>query len=44
MNSGKVEMLLVLNTNPVYDAPPDLGFLDALNKVAVARAYRALSG
>ena len=33
MNSGKVDMLLVLNTNPVYDAPPDLGFLDALNKV-----------
>jgi molybdopterin-containing oxidoreductase family iron-sulfur binding subunit len=35
MNSGKVDMLLVLNTNPVYDAPPDLGFLDALNKVAL---------
>lgn len=33
MNSGKVELLLVLNTNPVYDAPPDLGFIDALNKV-----------
>jgi len=33
MRSGKVEMLVVLNTNPVYDAPADLGFLDALNKV-----------
>jgi molybdopterin-containing oxidoreductase family iron-sulfur binding subunit len=33
MNGGKVDLLLVLNTNPVYDAPPDLGFVDALNKV-----------
>jgi molybdopterin-containing oxidoreductase family iron-sulfur binding subunit len=33
MNSGKVEMLVVLETNPVYDAPADFGFFDALNKV-----------
>ncbi len=33
MRSGKVDMLLVLNTNPLYDAPPELGFLDALNNV-----------
>jgi molybdopterin-containing oxidoreductase family iron-sulfur binding subunit len=33
MNSGKVGTLLVLNTNPVYDAPVDVGFFDALNKV-----------
>jgi molybdopterin-containing oxidoreductase family iron-sulfur binding subunit len=35
MGSGKVDMLLVLNTNPVYDAPADLDFLDALNKVGL---------
>ncbi len=35
MRSGKVDMLVVLNTNPVYDAPPDLDFLDALNKVGL---------
>jgi molybdopterin-containing oxidoreductase family iron-sulfur binding subunit len=33
MQSGKVDMLVVLNTNPVYDAPPDFDFLNALNKV-----------
>ncbi len=33
MRGGKVDMLLVLNTNPLYDAPPELNFLDALNKV-----------
>ncbi len=33
MRSGKVDMLLVLNTNPVYDAPPDLDFFNAFNKV-----------
>jgi len=35
MRSGKVDMLLVLNTNPVYDAPQDFDFLDALNKVGL---------
>ncbi len=35
MHSGKVNMLVVLNTNPVYDAPPDLNFLDALGKVGL---------
>ncbi len=35
MRSGKVDMLVVLNTNPVYDAPPDFGFLDAFNKVGL---------
>ena len=33
MQSGKVEMLLVLNTNPMYDAPWDFGFYNAFNKV-----------
>ncbi len=33
MNSGAVQSLLILGGNPVYDAPADLGFLDALKKV-----------
>jgi len=33
MNAGKVQVLVVLNTNPVYDAPADFGFFDAFNKV-----------
>jgi molybdopterin-containing oxidoreductase family iron-sulfur binding subunit len=35
MRDGKVDMLVVLNTNPVYDAPVDMGFLDALNRVGL---------
>ena len=30
MKSGKVEMLVILGGNPVYDAPSDLAFADAL--------------
>jgi len=30
MNAGKVEWLVILNANPVYDAPADLEFLAAL--------------
>jgi MoCo/4Fe-4S cofactor protein with predicted Tat translocation signal len=33
MNSGVVDTLLILGVNPVYDAPADLKFLDALKKV-----------
>jgi len=33
MNGGAVDTLLILGGNPVYDAPADLGFLDALKKV-----------
>ena len=33
MNSGAVEALLMLGGNPVYDAPADLNFLDALKKI-----------
>jgi molybdopterin-containing oxidoreductase family iron-sulfur binding subunit len=35
MNSGRVEMVLVLDRNPVYDAPADLDFAAALQKVAL---------
>jgi molybdopterin-containing oxidoreductase family iron-sulfur binding subunit len=33
MNGGAVSHLLILGGNPVYDAPVDLGFADALKKV-----------
>jgi MoCo/4Fe-4S cofactor protein with predicted Tat translocation signal len=33
MNAGKVEALLMLGGNPVYDAPADLNFGNALSKV-----------
>ena len=33
MNAGKVQWLVVLGGNPVYSAPPDLGFHLAYNKV-----------
>jgi len=35
MRNGQVNMLLVLNTNPMYDAPADFGFYDAFNKVGL---------
>ncbi|HEY2409383.1 MAG TPA: TAT-variant-translocated molybdopterin oxidoreductase [Polyangiaceae bacterium] len=33
MNAGKVSTLVMLGGNPVYDAPADLSFSDALGKV-----------
>jgi MoCo/4Fe-4S cofactor protein with predicted Tat translocation signal len=33
MNAGKVDWLVILNANPVYATPADLGFVDALDKV-----------
>jgi MoCo/4Fe-4S cofactor protein with predicted Tat translocation signal len=33
MNAGKVDWLVILNANPVYSAPADLQFEDALGKV-----------
>ena len=33
MNAGKVDWLVILNTNPIYSAPADLEFADAFNKV-----------
>ena len=33
MNAGKVDMLLIVGANPVYDAPADFGFADAMDKV-----------
>ncbi|HKD44732.1 MAG TPA: TAT-variant-translocated molybdopterin oxidoreductase [Candidatus Angelobacter sp.] len=33
INAGKVETLVILGGNPAYDAPSDLSFIDALNKL-----------
>jgi MoCo/4Fe-4S cofactor protein with predicted Tat translocation signal len=41
MRAGTVEMLLILGGNPVYDAPADLNFLDALKRVKL-RAHLGL--
>ena len=42
MRSGAVETLLIFGGNPVYDAPADLNFLDALKRVSL-RAHLGLS-
>ncbi len=36
MHAGQVEALFMLDVNPVYDAPADLGFGEALGKVALS--------
>ncbi len=33
MNDGKVDVLLITGSNPVYGAPVNFGFADAMNKV-----------
>jgi molybdopterin-containing oxidoreductase family iron-sulfur binding subunit len=35
LNAGKVDWLVLLNTNPIYDAPADLDFATAFNKANV---------
>jgi MoCo/4Fe-4S cofactor protein with predicted Tat translocation signal len=35
LNAGKVDWLVILNANPVYDAPADLNFADAFNKANI---------
>lgn len=35
LNAGKVDWLVILNANPVYTAPADLGFPNAFNKANV---------
>ncbi len=35
LNAGKVDWLVILNANPIYDAPADLDFADAFNKANV---------
>jgi molybdopterin-containing oxidoreductase family iron-sulfur binding subunit len=38
MKAGKVQWLVMLGTNPIYNTPVDLGFADAFDKVPVAVA------
>jgi molybdopterin-containing oxidoreductase family iron-sulfur binding subunit len=35
LNAGKVDWLLILNLNPIYNAPADLDFADAFNKAKI---------
>jgi molybdopterin-containing oxidoreductase family iron-sulfur binding subunit len=35
LNAGKVEWLVILNSNPIYSSPADLGFPAAFNKAKV---------
>jgi MoCo/4Fe-4S cofactor protein with predicted Tat translocation signal len=35
LNAGKVDWLVILNANPLYDAPADLDFADAFNKANI---------
>jgi hypothetical protein len=37
LNAGKVDWLVILNANPIYDAPADLNFADAFNKAKTLR-------
>jgi molybdopterin-containing oxidoreductase family iron-sulfur binding subunit len=41
MNSGQADVLLILGGNPVYNAPADLNFADAIRKVPL-RAHLSL--
>ncbi|HET8937914.1 MAG TPA: 4Fe-4S dicluster domain-containing protein [Polyangiales bacterium] len=43
INAGRVDTLLVLGGNPVYDAPADLNFAEALKKVPNSIAFNAYS-
>jgi molybdopterin-containing oxidoreductase family iron-sulfur binding subunit len=36
LNAGKVDWLIILNSNPVYDAPSDLDFKTALGKAKMS--------
>jgi molybdopterin-containing oxidoreductase family iron-sulfur binding subunit len=35
LNAGKVDWLVILNANPIYTAPADLGFASAFNKANI---------
>jgi MoCo/4Fe-4S cofactor protein with predicted Tat translocation signal len=42
LRAGEVELLVVSGVNPVYDAPADLGFGEALNREGVLRLHHGL--
>ncbi len=39
MNAGKVDVLVILDSNPVYDAPADFDFAKAMDKVPLRLMY-----
>ena len=41
MNAGKVDLLLIVGGNPVYDAPADLKFAEAMDKVQLRVQHSA---
>jgi molybdopterin-containing oxidoreductase family iron-sulfur binding subunit len=41
LRGGQVDMLVIMHGNPVYDAPIDLGFADAIGKVPTVIHYCA---
>ena len=41
MNAGKVDLLLIVSGNPVYDAPADLKFAEAMDKVQLRVQHSA---
>ena len=41
MSDGKVDLLLIMGSNPVYDAPVDFGFAEAMNRVPL-RVHHSL--
>jgi MoCo/4Fe-4S cofactor protein with predicted Tat translocation signal len=42
MKAGKVEVLVILGGNPVYDAPADVDFAAAMQKVTAGAIYHGL--
>ena len=43
LNAGKVDWLVILNSNPVYSAPADLGFNDAFARQGQGRRASRLA-
>ncbi len=42
MNSGQIKVLMIHSANPVYDLPPQLGFVQALAKVPFVISFHPL--
>jgi len=42
MNGGKVELLVILGGNPVYDVPADLGFAEVMKSKVPLRVHLGL--
>jgi hypothetical protein len=44
LNAGKVDWLVILNANPIYNAPADLNFANAFEKGEGDCAFRLALG